>query len=238
MTLQHPLAELSAYIDGALDPAAYAAVDGHLSTCGECRMRAAQLRGTASLIGALSDPVPTRRLVPRLTPPAWLAPMRTLATLASGAAVFMFLASALLANVGTLATSPAAATALDPANRERAAQAPAPQAGAATALPSGAPAPTASSNAPFGLVSPQPVIRGTAPVTDAAASPSEAAQKRSDTSSTATPPAAAVAEQSAARAASVGPQRPEPPSPWVWLALAVISGAIAFASHRRLRSSV
>ena len=109
MTLQHPHADLSAYIDGALDAAAKAAVEGHLVTCALCRAHVAQLRATTALVQALPDPVPSRRLVPRLvTAPSWLAPLRTLMTLASGAAVFLFLASALVTNITPLASSGAA----------------------------------------------------------------------------------------------------------------------------------
>ena len=67
-----------------------------------------ELRAAARLIAALPDPRPTRRLVPRIsTLPAWLAPLRTLTTLASGVSVFLFLATALLANVGSLASQSA-----------------------------------------------------------------------------------------------------------------------------------
>ena len=82
---QHPHAELSAYIDGALAPTAHAAVEEHLVTCALCRAHLAELRATVSLMHALPDPVPSRRLVPHLAgAPAWLAPLRTLMTLASG----------------------------------------------------------------------------------------------------------------------------------------------------------
>ena len=82
---------MAAYLDGELDPTARAAVDGHLRACGLCRSHVAQLRATTALLRALPDPVPTRRLTPRLGVPAWLAPMRTLMTLASGAAAFLFI---------------------------------------------------------------------------------------------------------------------------------------------------
>src|SRR4051812_45020607 len=124
-TNPHPRAELSAYHDGALAPAERSAVESHLSTCDDCRARLAELRTVASLIGALPDPVPSRGLLPRAAPvPAWLAPLRTLTTLASGISVFMFIASALLANVNLLA--------LPTSGQAGAPAAAAPQAGGAT----------------------------------------------------------------------------------------------------------
>ena len=129
MTLQHPHAELSAYIDGELIPAARAAVEGHLAACETCTAHVAQLRATAAFVHALPDPVPSRRLVPRLaTVPAWLAPLRTIMTLASGTAVFLFIASSLVSNITFLAGSGAAT--LTSAGRDTAAQAGAPAAGA------------------------------------------------------------------------------------------------------------
>src|SRR5437773_10897344 len=92
---RHPPAQLSEYVDGALAPADRAAVDAHLDTCAACRARLGELRATASLIGSLPDLAPTRRLTPRVAPaPAWLAPLRTMTTLASGFSVFVFLATA------------------------------------------------------------------------------------------------------------------------------------------------
>src|SRR6266851_4897429 len=100
---EHVRAQLSAYLDGALGDAERTAVEGHLAACPDCRARLGELRATASLIRALPDPVPSRRLVPRVgRPPVWVAPLRTLTTLASGLSVFLFLATALLANVGGL----------------------------------------------------------------------------------------------------------------------------------------
>ena len=81
----HPREQLSAYLDGALTPAERAAVDTHLGSCADCRARLAELRGVSALLRSLPDPMPSRRLVPRLaTVPVWIAPLRTLATLASG----------------------------------------------------------------------------------------------------------------------------------------------------------
>jgi len=237
VTLQHPHAELSAYIDGALDPAARAAVDGHLVTCAVCRAHVAQLRATVALVQALPDPVPSRRLVPRLTTaPAWLAPLRTIMTLASGAAVFLFLASALATNITPLATSGAPGTTAREASGDTAVkgQAPAAQpAGAPTVTP--APAPTAS---PYGAFAVAPssspaadnVVRGPA---------TAAPDKRGDTSTGASAaPGAALNPPDAARTTASVPQPSPLLSPWLWLALAIICGAAAIALSRRLRASV
>jgi len=237
VTLQHPHAELSAYIDGALDPAAQATVDGHLVTCALCRAHVAQLRATAALVHALPDPVPSRRLVPRLaTAPSWLAPLRTLMTLASGAAVFLFLASALATNITPLATSGAPATTAREASGDTAAKVQAPvaqPAGVATATP--APVPAASPNAAF-AVGPT-----SSPVADNVVRGAATAQPggRGDTATGASPaPGAAVNPQDAAWSTLSVPQRSPLLNPWLWLALAILCGVAAIALNRRLRGSV
>src|SRR6058998_1958426 len=52
-TAVHPLADLNAYIDGALDPQSRERVDAHLGSCAICSTRVAELRATAKLIAAL-----------------------------------------------------------------------------------------------------------------------------------------------------------------------------------------
>lgn len=93
----HPFGDLSAYLDNALSSEARASVQAHLDTCALCRTRLAELRGTARLIAALPMPVPSRSLVPRVSVPFWLAPLRTFSTFATGAAIFLFIASAVIA---------------------------------------------------------------------------------------------------------------------------------------------
>src|SRR2546425_8638459 len=110
----HPLEDLSAYLDGELDGGRRAAVESHLAACDSCRTRLAQLRATARLIAALPSPVPARSLVPRVAVPIWLAPLRTLATIGSGAALFLFIASALTTSVTQTSSGGAAAPALAP----------------------------------------------------------------------------------------------------------------------------
>ena len=133
----HPFDDLSAYLDEALSPQARASVQAHLDTCALCRTRLAELRGTARFIAALPMPVPSRSLVPRVSIPIWVAPLRTLSTFASGAALFLFLASAVLSSLPQLTSAGSAPAA-----------APAPSAPALDAARSGATsetgAPTAS----------------------------------------------------------------------------------------------
>ena len=235
--MEHPHAELSAYIDGALDPAAQVTVDGHLVTCALCRAHVAQLRATAALVQALPDPVPSRRLLPRLaTAPSWLAPLRTLMTLASGAAVFLFLASALVTNITPLATSGAAGTTAREATGDTAAkvQAPAAQpAGAPTSTP--APVPAASPNAAFAVAPTSSPAADNIVRSPATAQPANRGDSATGASAA---PGAAVNPQDAARTTLSAPQRSPLLNPWLWLALAILSGVAAIAINRRLRSSL
>jgi anti-sigma factor RsiW len=236
VTQEHPHAELSAYIDGALAPTAEAAVRGHLDTCALCRAHVAELRATVALVQALPDPIPSRRLVPRLVaaPPAWLAPLRTLMTLASGAAVFLFIASSLVTNINFLASSGAATTANE-ASRDAIAKQQVPAAAGAPAA-TNAPAPTASPNAAFVV---GPTSSQAADATRGAAT--DDPQKRLDQATagpSGAPGAVAFNPQDNARLSSAEPQRSPLVNPLLWLTLALISGAIAIILHRRLRSSV
>ena len=213
----HPRAQLSAYLDGALTQTERTAVDAHLDACADCRARLAELRTVASLIGALPALAPARRLVPRIAAvPVWMAPLRTLSTFASGIAVFMFIATALLSNVNLLASGtgqPAAAPAIGAGAPER-------NTGTlASATDNGARSANADSAGKV-LASSAPTASGpqfqisTTPPQDAA---------RSD------------------QAPAHEPLTPEVPligwSPWLWLGLALVLGAIALALQRRLRSA-
>ena len=230
-TNPHPRAQLSAYLDGALSTVERSAVDAHLDTCVDCRLRLAELRATASLIKALPDLQPSRRLVPRIaTVPAWLAPLRTRTTLASGVTAFLFIASALLANVNQLAV---------PTSLQL------PAAGGAAAAPAASQAERSSLGA-AGTVTPA----AQAPNASPAPSPGAALDTAKSFASPTAPPFAAlnttspttqdnasrtdVAEREGAHAATPSPQIG--PSPWLWLVLTIVLGAIAFALQRRLRS--
>ena len=228
-TNPHPRAELSAYLDDALPAAERSAVDSHLTTCDDCRVRLAELRSVASLIGALSDPVPSRRLVPRLAAaPSWLAPLRTLTTLASGFSVFLFIASALLTNVNQLATT---------TSGQAAAPAAAPAAGGATAPERGvAGSPTPASNQGQPAAS-APLAGSSADAAKSAATAAPTGAGFSVTASTAPQDAVARADQNPQRDNAQSVPAPFGPNPLTWLVLAVILGAIAFALQRRLRSA-
>jgi len=234
----HPLEDLSAYLDGELDGGRRAAVESHLAACDSCRTRLAQLRATARLIAALPSPVPARSLVPRVAVPIWLAPLRTLATIGSGAALFLFIASALTTSVTQTSSGGAAAPALAPqpeqAQSDRAR-------GIASAGPSGAAGPAGPSGpsvpgVPTGV--PAPAFGVAASV-----SPPQKSATESDRSAAGTPtPTAVVRADSgttAPTAVALGaPERaPTTPSPLVWLALAIALAALALVLHRRLRSA-
>ncbi len=210
-TLQHPHADLSAYVDRALPAAEQAAVEAHVHGCVACQARVADLRAVAALVRALPDPVPARRLVPRLAPPRWLAPMRTLASIASGVSAFFFVASVIVANAPTTATSAAA-----PAAQVGRGAAPTPPSAFAVA-PTSAPAPARENVA-----------------SDAAKAGQAASAAPSATP--AAPSASPAGPLDAARATSANEPRSTLPSPWVWLGLAAITGALAIVLHRRIRS--
>lgn len=231
---QHPHAELSANIDGALTPAAQAAVEGHLDTCALCRTHLAQLRATVSLIQALPDPVPSRRLVPRLAgAPSWLAPLRTIMSLATGAAVFLFIASAVLTNITFLAGSGATALSAPEVARNTSASATDSQGGAATTSTPIVRAPAAAASSPFDAFG-----SNASPTPTGAAVATNDPTKRADHATASSAPGAAAAAQDAGRLTSTAPQRPQVLNPWLWLGIAIISGAIAIALQRRLRASI
>jgi anti-sigma factor RsiW len=213
-TLQHPHAELSAYADGALPAAEQAAVGAHVESCGQCSARVSELRATAALIRALPSPVPARSLVPRLSQPVWLAPMRTLASLASGAFVLLFAASLILVNAPSGST-----TAL-----ERAAQ---PATDAKGAAPTSAP--SAFSVAGTATPVPAPLVP---PAAQRGAAATADASKRLDVAS----PTSSAAADNIARTTSASEPRPQLPTPLIWLSLAVLSAAVAIVLQKRLRS--
>jgi anti-sigma factor RsiW len=226
----HPFGDLSAYLDGALSAEARASVQAHLDTCALCRTRLAELRGTARLIAALPNPVPSRSLVPRVSVPFWLAPLRTFSTFASGAAIFLFLASAVIA---FLPQTQSATTASAPAPNTLSAPQPS-NAGGAAAAPSSqgfqAPAP-----------SPAPVVSGdrtAARSVSPAAAPADTAKEvgRQDSAS----PSSNSPAGDQSRGLNTAAQ-PAPfaflLSPWLWLVLAIAFAALSFFVGRRLRSA-
>lgn len=225
MTTSHPRAHLSAYLDDALAPSARMAVEAHVAGCPDCQARLGELRATARLIGSLPDLVPARRLTPRIVPvPMWLAPMRTLATLASGISVFLFMASAILANIGWLSQGAATDSVTT---------------GAAAVPPAVAPAASGAGRTE---------TRDNSAAASNAAAPSNAAAKQAGSPS----PSTAFSASSAAPEGTIVGLGGAPvnvdstarantriqigPSPWLWLVLAIVLGAVAIALQRRLRS--
>jgi anti-sigma factor RsiW len=218
----HPFGDLSAYLDNALSSEARASVQAHLDTCALCRTRLAELRGTARLIAALPMPVPSRSLVPRVSVPFWLAPLRTFSTFASGAAIFLFLVSAVIAY---FPRAQSAATAGAPA--PNAVSAPQASAGGAAAAPS-------PQN--FQASSPAPAAaRDTA--SGASATPSDASKEVGRVDSAG--PSADDARVERTRFAGSSESAPFAflLSPWLWLVLAIAFGAMSLVVGRRLRST-
>ena len=226
----HPFGDLSAYLDGALSSEARASVQAHLDTCAQCRTRLAELRGTARLIAALPMPVPSRSLVPRVSVPFWLAPLRTISTFASGAAIFLFLALAVIsyfprAQSASTGTAPAAAPAAS-------------QPGAFG--PAGASAPQGSPGLSVSFTT-TPVVTGDdRTAARPSATPSDAAKEASGRLDQAGPSSNNVAADQPTRVSYAAPE-PAPfailLSPWLWLLLAIAFAAVSFVVGRRLRSA-
>jgi hypothetical protein len=223
----HPFGDLSAYLDNALSSEARASAQAHLDTCALCRTRLAELRGTARLIAALPTPVPSRSLVPRVSVPFWLAPLRTFSTFASGAAIFLFLASAVFAY---FPRAQSAATA----------GAPAPNALSAPQASSAGGAAEAPGSANFTAPSPSPKAVLTSGDRTASGAPATA----SDASKEVGRQDSAGPSSDAARVESTrltGSAEPAPfaflLSPWLWLVLAIAFAAMSFVVGRRLRSA-
>jgi hypothetical protein len=220
----HPFGDLSAYMDEALSPEARTSVQAHLDTCALCRTRLAELRGTARLIAALPVPVPSRSLVPRVSVPFWLAPLRTFSTLASGAAIFLFLASALIA---VFPRAQSAATAGAPAPGALSA----PQASGAGGAASFAPT---SPNLPISV--PAPTVADDRTAAGASTTPSDASKEvgRGDSP---TAFSNAATDQSTRQATPQAAPFAFLLTPWLWLVLALAFAALSFAVGRRLRST-
>jgi putative zinc finger protein len=220
----HPFGDLSAYLDGALSSEARARVKAHLDTCALCRTRLAELRGTARLIAALPMPVPSRSLVPRVSVPLWLAPLRTFSTFASGAAIFVFLA---LGVISVFPRAQSAGTAAAPA----AAQPGASGRGGAAASPQ------SSQDLGVSFQSTAPALTDDRSAARPSATPDAAKEiGRLDQSSTSSNNV--TADQSTRQSAAPAPS----PfvillSPWLWLAAAIGFGALSFLVGRRLRSA-
>jgi len=222
----HPFGDLSAYLDGALSSEARASVQAHLDTCALCRTRLAELRGTARLIAALPMRVPSRSLVPRVSVPFWLAPLRTFSTFASGAAIFLFLASAVIAY---FPRAQSAGTAAAPAVSR-----PAASGAGDTSLQ-----PPSSLN--FNAPSPSAVPAVTTDQTGKGQSfaPVDTGKEVGRRQDSPGPSSNSVADQSTRVTYTAEPSAPFVLllTPWLWLVLAIAFGAMSFAVGRRLRST-
>ena len=225
----HPFDDLSAYLDEALSPQARASVQAHLDTCALCRTRLAELRGTARFIAALPMPVPSRSLVPRVSIPIWVAPLRTFSTFASGAAILVFLASAALSSfprMTSFGSAPAAAPAPNTLS------APAPQASSGAEAASSTLRPQ-----DFNAYAPSPVP---APNTDQFRAPSTqtGAAKEVGRVDASASPSVAYSSEAATRTYQAEPAQPGfAVSPWLWLVLGIAFGALSLILGRRLRSA-
>jgi hypothetical protein len=222
----HPFGDLSAYLDGALSTEDQTSVQAHLDTCALCRTRLAELRGTARLIAALPMPVPSRSLVPRVSVPIWLAPLRTLTTFASGAAIFLFIATAILTSfpraASTSAGSAPAADAVSAPQRSGAAL------DSATGEPSKFQA-TAPSPAPAPAASAERTLQGNSPT------PPDATQVgRQEAQGS---PSTDLAFDARTQSSRDQPGIFALTSPWLWLALGLLFAALSFILSRRLRSA-
>jgi len=220
----HPFGDLSAYLDGALSSEARASVQAHLDTCALCRTRLAELRGTARLIAALPNPVPSRSLVPRVSVPFWLAPLRTFSTFASGAAIFLFLASAL---IGSFPRTAGTAAAPAPAASQPAAF----SVGGASAA-----SPSPQDFKGYSPPSPAPVVSSDRTAAAPSAAPAETAKEISRQDSA--PPSSNSVGDQLRRVYTAEPAALAfLLSPWLWLVLALAFGALSFIVGRRLRSA-
>ncbi|MEK6620466.1 MAG: zf-HC2 domain-containing protein [Chloroflexota bacterium] len=225
----HLGADLSAYLDGALAPAERAGVQSHLDACSPCRARLEELRATASLLAALPSPRPSRGLAPRFVERLnWLRPLRSLSLVASGAFLFLFMATAILETGSDLGGGP-----------------PAPFGGTRGAGPAAAPAPATRTASADRTETAQKATAPTAPLASPLPSAIPAAPAfRFGTQATATPfnigtasPEAfgLDAERDVVRLVYGQPRAV--PLPFVWLALAIVAAVLAFVAHRRLRAT-
>ena len=195
-------------------------MQAHLDSCALCRTRLAELRGTARLIAALPMPVPSRSLVPRVGVSPWIALLRTFSTVASAAAIFLFVVSAAMSSfprAQSAGSAPAAApaasapnAALDQARGGATSASAAPQ----SSLDLNYRSPASASDSPGAALN---VVSSPTPV------PAERTQVSSD--------------DAAARSANPAEQAPFNPFPWLWLVLGIAFAALSLILGRRVRSA-
>ena len=159
--------------------------------------------------------------------------LRTFSTVASAAAILLFVVSAAISSfprtqsAGTApAAAPAPTAALDAARSGATSASAAPQSDQKYAAPTSA---SASPGAAFNVVpSPTPAPPELATASDAT--------RRLDTGSAA--PSASIGDFAVASRISSGTEQPPfNPFPWLWLVLGVAFAAVSFILGRRLRSA-
>jgi hypothetical protein len=214
----HPFGDLSAYADNALSVDRRAAVEAHLDTCSVCRARLGELRATSRLIAALPSPVPLRRLAPRVSIPVWVAPLRTLSAVATGAAALLFVASAVTSSFSASQSTGGAPAAAPAPNAVQ----PAGGAGAASSGP-----PANFQVTPVASPAPAPALNA-----ERSTASSDAAKDASRQDNSAP---VALNERPPTVAANPGVVQ-WPPSPLVWLALAFGFGVLWIVLGWRLRA--
>lgn len=104
---RHLEAELSAYLDGALDARERVEAETHLQACALCRARLEDLRQVSALIAALPEPAPRRSLVPHARVPPWLVPARWASSVAAAAFGLVFVFSSVQVPLAQPASAPA-----------------------------------------------------------------------------------------------------------------------------------
>ena len=224
--MEHVRSDLSAYLDGALAPSRRSEVDAHLRACAACQGSLAELRSAARLIAAVPAAAPSRRLVPDLAPrPNWLRPIRSLSAVGAGMFLLVFMASATLDTGFRMGGGRAGLPGIGPAP-------------AAAPAPAGAPAgqTTAATTPPAGFQATDQRTALTTPTPKTAAELARDAAATARTESVGVGTAAGTGAPEALRQS----RAPEPlrigPSPWLWLALGVLSALLALVAHRRLRA--
>ena len=224
----HPFGDLSAYLDGALSTEDQTSVQAHLDTCAVCRTRLSELRGTARLIAALPMPVPSRSLVPRVSIPIWLAPLRTLTTFASGAAIFLFIATAILTSFPRAVGTSAGSAAAPAANTVSA-----PEASGGVAADS-----ATSDPSKFQAAGPSPAPKpGTSQERALGASPTPPDAPAVGRQEAPASPSTDLAFDARTQASRGEPAQLTLTSPWLWLALGLLFAAASLFLSRRLRSA-
>lgn len=219
--MEHVRDDLSAYLDGALAPARRSAVEAHVGSCEACRRSLGELRATARLIAALPAAAPSRRLVPALAPRFnWVRPLRSLSAVGAGMFLLVFMASA------TLDTGWRMGGGADRARGNAGAAQPASAPSAELAGAPAAPTPAAS-----GAARSSTTLQATAtPKAGEVATDTAFSSPRQQNA-----PGTAGGQDVAGAERVVEPLRIGP-SPWLWLALTLLSAFFAVVAHRRLRA--